>query len=272
MTPTDYTLDEHELRAAYGSRRWLLELQIYTAPDDFIFNCIQKQMDKLDDARKSDAHGDPLPAFRSMYDIGHYLAERLEPSLVKIHGESYDIVETAMDLHDSRLEEERWVVCDLGEHASLRIESDFETRETIVRDNHDGYGGTIYIIVRFDDMRLLADCLSQLREALPRYRATYETMAREDAKRLKAHQLRMTTLEQVAKERAAQTGIPEFDVEMETHGAKLSFRLPDRIEVSFKLSKNNIAGDTEAACADARALYDVLKAKKSKRVSIKVRK
>lgn len=71
---------------------------------------------------------------------------------------------------------------------------------------------------------------------------------------------------------AEHKGIPEFDAEMETHGAKLSFRLPDKIEVSTKLSKNNIAGDTEPACADARALYDVLKAKKSKRMSIKVRK
>lgn len=272
MTPTDYTLDESELRSAYGSRRWLLELQVYTAPDEFIYNCIQLQMDKLERDTRNTERNDPLPTFASMYDVGHYLAERIEPSLVKIHGESYDIVETAMDLHDSRLVEERWVICDLGEHASLRIESDFETRETIVRNNRGGYGGTIYIIVRFEDMGLLADCLSQLRQALPRYRAAYDAMARKDAKRLKAHQLRMATLEQVAKERAAQTGIAEFDVVMETHGAKLSFRLPEKIEVSFKLSKNNIVGDTEAACADARALYDVLKAKKSKKMSVRIRK
>lgn len=109
-------------------------------------------------------------------------------------------------------------------------------------------------------------------QALPRYRAAYDAMAREDTKRPKAHKLRMTTLEQVAKAHAAQTGIPEFGVEMETHGAKLSFRPPNKIEATFKLSKNNIVGDTEAACADARALYDVWQAKKSKKMSIRIRK
>lgn len=272
MAPTDYTLDDNEVRRAYGSRRWLLELQVYTTPSDFIYNCIQMQADKLERATREGAEGDPSLTFSSMYDVGHYLAERVGPSLVKIHGESYDVVETAMDLHDSQLVEERWVVCDLGEHAGLRLESDFETRETIVRNNRGGYGGHIYVILRFEHMHLLADCLSQLRDALPRYRAAYEKMAREDAKRLKTHQLRMTTLEQVAKERAAQTGIPKFTVEMEMHGAKLTFFMTDKLEVSFRLSKNNIVGDTEAACADARALYDVMKAKKSKRMSIKIRK
>lgn len=272
MAAIDYTLDENEARRAYGSRRWLLELQVYTALKDFIYNCIQMQADKLERVCREAVNDDPSLTFSSMYDVGRYLAGRIGPSLVKIHGESYDVVETAMDLHDSQLVEERWVVCELGEHASLRLESDFETRETIVRNNRGGYGGNIYIILRFEHMHLLADCLSQLREALPRYRAVYEKLSREDAKRLKTHQLRMTTLEQMANERAAQTGIPKYTVEMGTHGAKLTFHMTDKLEVSFRLSKNNIVEDTEAACADARALYDVIKAKRSKRMSIKIRK